>query len=217
MRRTLVNLKFFTCFLFLSSFVISCVTSQPAKQSQFITAYSTSSAQPWMSDLFTCADTLNVTIKVAEEQPEIYLRIGQPEDLLSPAYQVGEEELLVVTHRESSVQNLSLAEVQALFSGLGEESAQVWVYPSELDVQGLFDQFVMQGRSVTSSARVAVNPQQMSDILNGETNSAGILPAHWKAGTVREVYSLGVFPVLAILNGEPRGVIESMVACLQSY
>jgi len=170
-----------------------------------------------MNDLFACADKLNVTVTVTAEQPEIYLRIGEPEDLLFPAYQIGEEELLVVTHRESPVQNLSLEEVQALFSGLGEESVQVWVYPSELDLQRMFDQFVMQGRSVTSSARVAVDPGQMSDILNGETNSVGILSAHWKAGTVREVHSLGVFPVLAVLNAEPQGAVESMMACLQSY
>lgn len=217
MRRAPVNLQSVAHFFLLSSFIVSCATSQPARQSQFITAYSTPSAQPWMSDLFACADALNVTVEVTAEQPEIYLRVGEPEDLLSPVYQIGEEELLVVTHRESPVQDLSLAEVQALFSGLGDESVQVWVYPSELDVQGLFDQFVMQGRSVASSALVAVNPQQMSDILNAESNSVGILPAHWKAGTVREVYSLGVFPVLAILNVEASGAVESIVACLQSY
>lgn len=217
MRRTPVNLQSIAYFLLLSSFIVSCAASQPVKQSQFITAYSTPSAQPWMNDLFACADELSVIVKVADEPPDIYLRIGEPDELLSPAYQIGEEELLVVTHRESPVQNLSLAEVQALFSGLGDEAVQVWVYPSELDLQGLFDQFVMQGRTVTSSARVAVNPQQMSDILNGEINSVGILPARWKAGSVREVYSLGVFPVLAVLNAEPNSAAESVVACLQNY
>ena len=42
---------------------------------------------------------------------------------------------------------------------------QVWVYSSEDDVQEVFDQFVMAGLSVTSSARVAATPQQMSDTL----------------------------------------------------
>ncbi|MBI2332804.1 MAG: hypothetical protein HYU84_11720 [Chloroflexi bacterium] len=201
----------------LSSFFISCASpSRTAQQSQTIIAYSTSSAQPWMNDLFTCADKLSVIVNVTAEQPDISLRIGEPDILLSHAYQIDEEEILIVTHRESGVQNLSLEEAEALFSGLGDLSAQVWVYPSELDVQRLFDQFVMQGRSVTSSARVAVNPQQMSDALNAESNAVGILPRHWKAGDVREVYSVGMFPVLAIAREEPQGAMALVLACLQN-
>ena len=78
-----------------------------------------------------------------------------------------------------------------------------------------FDQFVMQGRSVSSFALVAVNPQQMSDVLNNEINSVGILPRHWKAGDVREVYSVANVPVLAITQGEPQGVINQLIGCLQ--
>lgn len=169
-----------------------------------------------MNDLFACADELSVNVKISAEEPDIFLRIGEPDDLLSPAYQIDEEELLIATHRESPVQNLSLEEAQALFSGLGDASVQVWVYPSELDLQGLFDQFMMQGRSVTSLARVAVNPGQMSDLLNTESNAVGILPRHWKTGNSREVYSVGTFPVLAILKAEPQGAVASVTACLQN-
>lgn len=203
-------------FLLFSSLMVSCVPSESVQQPQMITAYSTSSAQPWMSDLFACADELSIMVQVTAEEPDIYLRIGEPEILLNPVFQIDEEELFVVTHRESPVQNLSLGEVQALFAGSGGESVQVWVYPSELDLQRLFDQFVMQGRSVASLAKVAVNPQQMSDVLNTESNAVGILPARWKAGTVREVYSLGMFPVLAVLKDEPQGAAGPLTACLQS-
>lgn len=199
----------------LSSFFISCTPSQTTERSQFVTAYATSSAQPWMGDLFACADELAIAINVSAEEPDIYLRIGEPDTVLSPAFQIDEEELLIVTHRESPVQNLSLEEAQALFSGVGELSALVWVYPSELDVQGVFDQFVMQGRSVTSSARVAVNPQQMSEVLNSEPDAVGILPRHWKAGDVRDVYSVGTVPVLALTREEPEGAVASLISCLQ--
>jgi hypothetical protein len=168
-----------------------------------------------MNDLFTCANDLSFTVKVSAEEPDIYLRIGEPDELLSPAYQIDEEELLIVTHRESPVQNLSLEEAQALFSGSGDPSVQVWVYPSELDLQGVFDQFVMQGRGVTSSARAAVDPQQMSDVLNAESDAVGILPRHWKAGNVRDVYSVGKFPVLALTRKEPQGAVASLISCLQ--
>jgi len=79
----------------------------------------------------------------------------------------------------------------------------------------VFDQFVMEGRSVTSSARVAVNPQQMSDTLNAESNAVGILPRHWKAGDVRDVFSVATVPVLAITQTEPVGVTKELIACMQ--
>ena len=202
--------------VFISIFVLSCAPSQtqPASE-QAITAYSTSSAQPWMNDLFTCANDLSVKVQVSADQPDIFLRIGEPDVLLSSAYQIGEEEIFIVTHRQSPLQNLSLEEAQALFAGEGGIPVQVWVYPSELDLQRVFDQFVMQGRGVTSSARVAVNPQQMSDVLNSESDAVGILPARWKVGNVREVYSLGGQPVLALLREGAPSAAGAVIACLQ--
>ena len=127
-----------------------------------------------------------------------------------------EEEILIVTHRESPVQNLSLEEAQALFAGQGDPSVQVWVYASDVDVQILFDQLVMKGRGVTSYARLAFSPQEMSDVLNAESNSVGILPARWKMGNVREIYSAGRTPVLAVTNVEAAGEIKNLITCLSN-
>jgi len=92
---------------------------------------------------------------------------------------------------------------------------KVWVYSSGEDIQKAFEQAVMAGRSVTLSASLAVSPGQMSDVLNAESNAVGILPRHWKMGTVRDVYSVGNVPVLAILKEEPQGTIKELVGCLQ--
>ncbi len=202
----------------LSSFLLfSCTpATQPPSQTEVITVYSTPAAVPWISDLYACANNISVTLIVSAESPEIYLRIGEPETLLSPAYQIDEEEILIVTHRESPVQNLSLEEAQALFAGQGDASVQVWGYASEADVQILFAQLVMNGRSVTSFARMAASPQEMSDALNSESNSIGILPKHWVAGNVREVFSAGMAPVLAITKQEPQAGVGQLISCLQN-
>jgi hypothetical protein len=113
------------------------------------------------------------------------------------------------------VQNLTLDEAQALFMGLGDPSVQVWVYASEADVQKVFDQFVMKGRSVSSSAMVAVSPGQMSDTLVNQPNTVGILPKHWKVGDSRVVFSAGMVPVLALTRSEPAGVLQNLLTCLQ--
>jgi hypothetical protein len=211
MRRTILVLS-----IFLVLFISSCSTSTSQTTPQVVSVYSTPSTTPWLSDLYTCADGIAVLSRVDDPaDADIALRVGEPEFLALPAYQIDEEELLIVTHRQSPVQNLSLDEVQALFAGLGDPSVQVWVYALGDDVQEVFDQFVMNGRGVSASAMVAVNPQQMSDVLNNESNAAGLLPRHWKAGDVREVYSVATVPILAITRTEPQGAINHLIGCLQ--
>jgi hypothetical protein len=73
----------------------------------------------------------------------------------------------------------------------------------------------MQGQNIASTARLAVDPQQMSDTLVNEPNTVGILPRHWKAGDSRDVFSVGTVPVLAITPDEPQGMVMQLIACLQ--
>jgi hypothetical protein len=217
MKHTSILLHFGVAQCVLSSFILfSCTAAtQTASPKEFVTVYATSAAQPWLTELYACSEELPVVLNVNADEADIYLRVGEPENIISPVYQIDEEEILIVTHRESPVQNLSLAEAQNLFMQ-ENPSLQVWVYSSDADVQILFDQLVMKGRSVTSSAKVAVNAQNMSDLLNSESNAVGILPRHWKAGSVREVYSVGTVPVLAITSEEPQGTVIELIACLQS-
>jgi hypothetical protein len=135
--------------------------------------------------------------------------------LTTPAFQIDREDLLVVTHRESPVQNLSADEVRALFAGQGQADVQVWVFGSGEDLQQVFAREIMHGATVTSLARLAVNPQQMSNTLNSDKNTVGLLGRHWKTGTVREVFSLPDQPVLAITATEPHGAVKEILACLQ--
>ena len=202
-------------FLVLSSFiVVSCAPATQTSQTQVVSVYATSAAQPWLTELYTCADNSSVVLNLTADDPDILLRVGEPEIIISPVYQIDEEEILIVTNRESPIQNLTLSEVQELFSQ-GNDSAQVWVYSSDADVQIAFDQLVMKGRSVTSFAGLATSPQQMSNLINAEKDAVGILPKHWMTGNVREVFSAGTVPVLAITKEEPQGAVKDLIACLQ--
>lgn len=206
-------------FIFLIStfLIVSCNPSTVQSPLQVVSVHSTFAAEPWLTDLYACADSLATIVRVDDAaSADIALQIGEPEFLSGFAYQIGEEEILVVTNRQSPIQNLDRDGAQALFMGLGDPSVQVWVYASDADVQKAFDQFAMEGRSVASSALVAANPQQMSDALNGESNSVGILPRHWKVGDAREVYSVATVPVLALTTSEPQGAVKNLLACLQN-
>ena len=208
-------------FLLFSFLLASCTPSTPAPSSpQLVPVYSSFAAEPWLTELYDCAAGQAGVVLSRVDDPtsaEIVLRVGEPEFLASFAYQIDEEEILIVTHRQSPIQNLTLNEAQALFMGLGDTDAtvEVWVYASDADLQGVFDQFVMEGRSVTPSAYVAASPQQMSDTVVNQPNTIGILPRRWKAGDSREVLTVAKVPVLALTNSEPQGVVKDLIACLQ--
>ena len=196
--------------------LLACAPAAPSATQEVISVYSTAAAQPWLSELYDCAGIAAVLSRVDDPTAaDIVLRVGEPEGLTSPAYQVDVEEILVVTQRQSPIQNLSLAGVRTLFAGQGDPSVQVWVYASGVDVQDIFNRSVMQGQNMAPSARLAVDPQQMSDTLVNEPNTVGILPRHWMVGDSREVFSVGTVPVLAITPAQPQGVIEQLIACLQ--
>jgi hypothetical protein len=205
--------------LIVIAFVLpACGTATPPAESRILKVYATSAASPWLTKLYACAANSSVVLKVSAESPEIYLRVGEPNVFVSSVYKVGEEEILVVVPRNSPVRNLTLAETQELFAkgSSSSGSVQVLVYPSDADVQTSFDQLVMKGRRVSSSAKVAVSPQNMFDQLNSESAAIGIMPRQWLTGDVREVFSAGRVPVLAITKSEPQGAVIGLISCLQN-
>jgi hypothetical protein len=202
--------------LLVLAFILSaCGTATPTAEPQIVDVYATSAAQPWLTKLYGCAADSSVALNVNAGAPGIYLRVGEPEMTTSSAYKIDEEEILVVVNRESKTQKLTLAQAQDFFAQ-GNPSAQVWVYPLDADMQRAFDQLVMQGRSVSSSARVAVSVQNMSDALKSDPAAIGILPRHWLTSDLREVFSAGRVPVLAVTKSEPQGAVIELISCLQN-
>jgi len=194
----------------------ACTPATPPATPEVVPVYSSSAAQPWLSELYKCAGTTSVISRVNDPaSATILLRVGEPDHLASPSYQIDSEEILIATQRQSPVQNLTLEQARELFAGQGDPSVQVWVYAAGEDVQEVFDRLVMAGGSVTHNVWLAANPGQMSDLLVNKPNTVGILPRHWKAGDSRQVFPVGTVPVLAITQTEPQGVIKQLIACLQ--
>ncbi len=202
--------------LILSALLQGCGTASIESEAKLIHLYATAASQTWLEPAYDCARESNSIIYLSEPQSaEVILRVGEPDKLSTPAYLIGMEEILIVTHLESPLQNLTGIQARLLFAGQGDTSVQIWVYPAGEDVQQVFDREVMGGRPITSMARLAVNPQQMVDTLNAEVKSVGILTRHWKIGDSREIYSLGSYPVLAITKTQAEGAIKDLIGCLQ--
>ena len=176
--------------------------------------YATSSALPWLPTAYECAPPGSVVVLGSSDEADVILRLTEPQPLLAPAYQIGVDDLLVVTHPDAGIGQLSAGQVEALFTGqlnnwrdVGgtDHPVQVWTYASDVDIQAFFDRTVLDGRPVSSLARLAVSAQDMSDSVGSIPGSVGLLPRRWKAGNTREALVVAAVPVLALTTEPPQG------------
>lgn len=202
-------------FFFLVLLLISCGTGSGSSALQPVSVYATEAASSWLVDLYDCSVDLEVTLRVSTESPEILLRLAEPDETTTFAYQVGVEELLIVAHEQSLIQDLTLAQAHQIFTGQGDPSLQVWAYDSLLDVQSAFELVILNGGRVTSFARLANDPAQMSEALSADVNAIGILPRHWLGEGLRELLVVASVPVLAVTSAAPEGIVSDLIACLQ--
>ena len=193
----------------------ACAPSSSNATPQIVTVYATPAAQPWLDELYVCADESSLILNLSSDAPEISIRLGEPAGLSTSAFQIGTEELVVAANQQSPLGSLAVDEAQALFAGQGNPSVQVWVYASGEDSQGLFDQLVMNGRRVAPNARLAVSPSHMIEALTSDANAVGFLPRRWTTDGLRDLLVIPGIPVLAVTSVEPQGVVRDLIACLQ--
>ena len=208
----------------------SCTSPTPTISLELITVQYTGAAVPWLASMYECAGTNLVSAeqRTADfldlQSVDLAIRIGQPNDLTFPAYQIGEEEILLIVNPQNKVTDLTTEQARGLFTGQildwqevngSRESVQVWVYSPGEDVQQIFEQILLGGSPVTSTARLATGPDEMIQAVASDVNAVGILTRHWKMDNVTGIYSVATVPVLALTASEPQGIVQEMLACLQ--
>ncbi len=203
----------------------ACAAIPPQSAPQVLRVSATSAAYPWLDEAYACAPASVAMAISPPDAAQLKLRFGEPENLTSPAFQVGSDDLLVVVQPQTAVGSLTLAQVRQVFSGQAvrwsdvggaDVPVQVWTYAADEDIQGLFERLVMQSQPIVSLARLAVSSQAMSDAVGANPGSVGFLPRRWKAGNTEAVFSLPGLPVLAQATSTPDGALRDLIACLQS-
>jgi hypothetical protein len=211
--------------------LVSCSPSTPESTTVPITIQYSSATTPWLKNLYTCAGNHIVSseLRAADFQDlqsvDLVMRIGQPVDNTAPTYQLGTDELLVIVNRQNPANKLTKDQVDGLFSGRipnwtsiqgSDAPVQVWVYSTGEDIQQVFNQSLLGGSLITSQARVANNPDEMSRAISNDVNAIGILTRRWKTGNTTEVFTAaGSLPVLAFTRVKPQGVLAQILACMQ--
>lgn len=218
--------------LLLLSFVLFACASQHTPQTQIITINYSPFIEFQMDEVYACANDLSIVLNVSADSPEIYFQLGEPETLYSFAYQIGEEEIIVVMNN-ARPPVLNIQQIQELFTGkilnLNQITSEwgkvhpdqsgdvhVWVFSSDNDIQQIFNEFILEGRPVVSSARIAVSPQEMFDAIQSDRSSIGILPSSWNTNhEVFEQLVVASVPILALTEAEPQGAVKNLLGCLQ--
>lgn len=221
-------------FLGVLSLLTACApAATPVPEMEIINVYATPTTQPWLTEVFACAPRGTV-IRVADSPSgaDISLRLGEPTLFGETAYQIDTEEIVVVVNAARPLSGLSLDQAGELFTGRvlnwndinpewGEAhvsksgEVHVWVYASDEDIQQAFERSVLEGRPITSHARLAVSPQQMSDEVANDESAVGFISRRWLTTSVFEEAAIPDVPVLAMVMEEPQGGVEMIIACLQ--
>jgi hypothetical protein len=218
-------------FLLLACLLLpACSSATPSATPVPITVQYTAASIPWLANVYTCAGANGITAEqraadfLDPQTVDMAIRVGQPENLVTPAYQIGNEDILVAVNKLNPISTLTADQLRGLFSGQiqnwqalngSEATVQVWVFAAGEDVQQIFEQTILGGSPVTSLARLATSPDEMSKGIANDINAIGILTRHWKAGNVTEVFTVATVPVLAITAGQPSGALPGIIACLQ--
>jgi len=188
-------------------------------------------AQPWLGNITNCAGKNIVAVELRAvdfqdaKSADLVIRIGQPDNLITPAYQIGSDDLLVIVNHQNPLKKLTADQVRAFFTGRiqtwkaingTDTPVQVWVFPTGEDVQQVFEQSVLGGSPVTSLSRLANSPGEMSQAISKDANAIGILTRRWKTGSTSDVFAAAShLPVMAITQSEPQGALVTILACLQ--
>jgi hypothetical protein len=218
-------------FILLSSLLFaSCSTTPSSPAVETITIQYTPAAEPWLAALYDCAGSTVVTAdsRAADfldpQATDLVIRLGQPGSMAATAYKIGSEDILVIVNRQNPINTLTPDQVRELFGGQipswkeinGSDAAvQVWAFGSGEDVEQLFVQTALGGSPVTSTARLATGPEEMSQAIAKDVNAVGFLTRHWKAGNVADVFTVATVPVLALSAKEPREAVQGILGCLQ--
>ncbi len=167
---------------------------------------------------------------MGEKESDLQLHLGLPNQGVEYAFQVGEENLQLVINSNQKAQSITADQIRALFSGEITDWSQAsdkkgtvhpWVYPDGSELELIFDRVLMNEKHISPSASIASDPESMQHAIAQDEGAIGFLPSSWLTDTIQVVgleHSLASqlnFPVLAMTDSEPQGLLGVFIACLQ--
>ncbi|HEY9152249.1 MAG TPA: substrate-binding domain-containing protein [Anaerolineales bacterium] len=213
--------KIFLAIIFL---LTACAPAPAIVTPQLVKVYVTSATSSRLNNLYNCSTPSTAILLSDPQAADITLRLGPPDNLSSPAFQIGMDDVDVIVQSQNSINQLTADQVHSIFLGQvtnwkdiggSDMPIQVWTYAPGVDIQQIFEQDVMINQQVTSLARLAVSAQNMLDAISKDSGAIGLLPHSLETSNVKSVYKIASAPLLAITKSQPQGTVKDLIACLQ--
>jgi len=214
--------KFFLAIILL---LTACARATGVAAPQLVKVYVTSAASSKLTDLYNCSTPSTAILLSDPQAADIAIRLGPPDNLSSPAFQIGTDDVAVIVQSQNNMDNLTADQIHSIFLGQvtdwkdvggSDMPIQVWTYAQGEDIQQIFEQNIMNNQPVTSSARLAVSVQNLLDSIAKNADSIGYLPRSLETANVHDVFKVASKPLLAITKSQPQGAVNDLIACLQS-
>jgi hypothetical protein len=147
------------------------------------------------------------------------------------AYPLNEDELIVIVNPENPKGALGRTELISLFSGrieswteigIHDQPVKVWIFPESNIISASFQSGILDGQRITRLASIAPSSQAMLASIAGDAGAIGFLPRSWLSSDVKAIELAAELqdsvrkPLLALTMSEPRGDLNTLIACLQT-
>ncbi len=223
--------------IILLALLTACASPATPPPADIIAVQNTFSTQAWIPDLYSCASETGAAISIEtraadffDPSAQLWIRLGEPGEVSSTAYEIGTEEIVVVAHPDNPLQGLTLSNLRAIFSGEIRNWAevggadipiQVWIFGPSEDIRQIFNSAVMSHQTVSSQARLAANADSMATGVESEPGAIGFLPRSlvkpsFQIVNIEELSSSIIVPVLVFTVPDADQAAITLVACMQN-
>jgi len=165
-------------------------------------------------------------------EPQIILRWGDTQTENYHAYQIGEEQLVLIVNPNNPIAHVRYEDIQKVYFGkmpslnwesLGGSNLTLTLagYPVESDITRRFLQIIDQQNPTFSLEMVIIpSPQEMRTFIANTPGGLGMLPKRWVDDSIRPLSVEGQigtdkFPILALTPAEPQGKTLEWLLCIQ--
>jgi hypothetical protein len=215
------------------------ITASPIPTPQVIEVQLTAALLPLQPALKQCVEAQQNSALILQQHPAqaldpgekgIGLRWGLDAPPEGSAAVIGAEELVVIIHSSNLLDQISLANLQAMYNGARKvwpktgptEPVQPWVYPAGEDIQSIFISTLLKGILPTRGVTfLAPDPQAMLEAVAASPGAIGFVPRRWLSDQVKELEISGIEraslkqPILALSKAEPAGLQKQWLLCVK--
>ncbi len=158
-----------------------------------------------------------------DKNADIYIQMGEqdiPKGFL--AYQLGWEDIFLITHNETDIGSYDLDSIQYELIAL-KPNLEIWTYPEGNILRRIVEENILQDGIFSPNAKIASSPSEMVERISQEEKSLGYIPGYWLNENLKIITLDPTIqnklrqPILALTHLEPNTYTHNFVACLLNF